>query len=267
MKTDVPRISVIIPARNEVALIGSTVASVLRARERFRDVWGDAARVEVIVVDNASDDGTIDALVPHLREPDVRVVPLEHLGAARARNHGARLSAASSLLFLDADTHLPPNGLVRVAELLERHGFEAGIARIGRLDGGWRARCWWTFWNHVRCLPLPRAKAMPACMFCTRAVFDALGPFDERVAIGEEWPILAELYRDRPRRFIYDRSLVALSSGRRMELQPFGYTRTFVRYVWAVLSLRGRIHYSDRVRHSVSQTVTGESVNWGGDPC
>ena len=46
----------------------------------------------------------------------------------------------------------------------------------------------WSFWNTVRLLPLPKAKAMPALMFCTASTFDALGPFDEEVAIGEEWP-------------------------------------------------------------------------------
>ena len=87
-------------------------------------------------------------------------------------------------------------------------------------------------------------------MFCTREAFDEFGPFDERVAIGEEWPILAGLYRARPRRFVYDQAITALSSGRRMELQHFGYTRTFARYVWAILSFRGRVNYPDHVRHA-----------------
>ena len=133
---------------------------------------------------------------------------------------------------------------------VDEQGYEAGITRLGALDGGRRARCWWAFWNAVRRLPLPRAKAMPACMFCTREAFDEFGPFDERVAIGEEWPILAGLYRARPRRFVYDHAITALSSGRRMELQRFGYTRTFARYVWAVLSFRGRVDYPDHVRHA-----------------
>jgi hypothetical protein len=97
-----------------------------------------------------------------------------------------------------------------------------------------RACCWWAFWNAVRRLPLPRAKAMPACMFWPREAFDEFGPFDERVAIGEEWPILAGLYRARPRRFVYDQAITALSSGRRMELQNFCHMRTFARYVWAI---------------------------------
>ncbi len=58
MKRPVPRISVVIPARNEAALIASTVGSVLRARDRYCETRRDGGAVEVIVVDNASDDGT-----------------------------------------------------------------------------------------------------------------------------------------------------------------------------------------------------------------
>ena len=129
-----------------------------------------------------------------------------------------RLASGRTLVFLDADTQLPP-GCSSGSRSWSKRGYEAGITRLGGLDGGRRARCWWAFWNAMRRLPLPRAKAMPACMFCTREAFDEFGPFDERVAIGEEWPILAGLYRARPRRFVYDQALTAFSSGRRMELQ------------------------------------------------
>jgi glycosyltransferase involved in cell wall biosynthesis len=267
MKQTPPRISVVIPARNEEALITSTVGSVLRARDRYREACRDGGAVEVIVVDNASDDGTADALARHTAEGGVLVATCEPRGAARARNHGARLANGRALVFLDADTQLPPGALVRIAELVEERGYEAGITRLGALDGGRRARCWWAFWNAVRRLPLPRAKAMPACMFCTRETFDEFGPFDERVAIGEEWPILAGLYRARPRRFVYDHAITALSSGRRMELQHFGYTRTFARYVWAVLSFRGRVGYPDHIRHAPRDSTPGDRMTWGVDPC
>jgi hypothetical protein len=104
-------------------------------------------------------------------------------------------------------------------------------------------------------------------MFCTREAFDEFGPFDERVAIGEEWPILAGLYRTRPRRFVYDQALTAFSSGRRMELQRFGYTRTFARYVWAVLSFRGRVDYPDHVRHAPRDSTPGDRLREGIGPC
>ena len=124
----------------------------------------------------------------------------------------------------------------------------AGICRLGTFDGGSRARLWWTFWNAVRHLPLPRAKAMPAFMFCTREAFDRYGPFDESVAIGEEWPILAGVYAAEPQRFVYDRRVLAWSSSRRMQLVRFGFVANFAKYVWAVLHRRGRVHYTDTVR-------------------
>jgi glycosyltransferase involved in cell wall biosynthesis len=267
MKQAPPRISVIIPARNEAALIASTVASVLRASDRYREVCRDGVAVEVIVVDNASDDGTADALALHNARSGVLVATCEPRGAARARNVGARLANGRVLVFLDADTQVPPAAFIRIAELVEMRGYEAGITRLGALDGGRRARCWWAFWNAVRRLPLPRAKAMPACMFCTRRAFDEFGPFDERVAIGEEWPILAGLYCARPRRFVYDQTLTVLSSGRRMELQHFGYTRTFARYVWAVLSFRGRVDYPDHVRHARRAPAPSDCRREGAGQC
>ena len=265
MKLAPPRISVIIPARNEAALIAATVGSVLRARDRHREVRPDGGTVEVIVVDNASDDGTADALDRYAVE-GVLVANCEAGGAARARNLGASLARGRSLIFLDADTQVPPGAIVRIAELVEECGYEAGITLLGALDGGRRARCWWAFWNAVRWLPLARAKAMPACMFCTREAFDEFGPFDVRVAIGEEWPILAGLYRARPRRFVYDRAITALSSAHRMELQCFGYARTFARYVWAVLCFRGRVDYPDHIRHSPRDSASPRSDECGCRP-
>jgi hypothetical protein len=149
---------------------------------------------------------------------------------------------------VDADTHVPTCVATRIVATCEQQGKAAGIVRLAALDGGLQARCWWTFWEHVRRLPLPRAKAMPAVMFCTSAVFDEFGPFDEEVAIGEEWPILAGLYRSRRQQFIYDRSLTAYTSSRRMERLSWGYLRTFAKYVWAILDRRGRIDYSDCIR-------------------
>jgi glycosyltransferase involved in cell wall biosynthesis len=254
-----PDISVVIPARNEAALIESTVGSVLHARDHYYSkTCNDGAAVEVIIVDNASDDGTAATLAQHQSEGGLLMATCVRRGAARARNLGARLASGRALVFLDADTWLPPQALIRIAELVDELGYEAGITRLGARDGGWRARCWWEFWNAVRRLPLPGAKAMPACMFCTREAFDEFGPFDERVDIGEEWPILAGLYRARPSRFIYDQAITALSSGRRMELQHFGYSRTFARYVWAVMSFRGRVNYPDNVRHAPRTSTAGD---------
>ncbi len=238
-----PLVSIIIPARNEHRLIGQTLECVLTAVTHL-----ERHAAEIIVVDNASTDGTWDILIQFAATRGIVCLQLDHLGAARARNHGRSNASGRILVFVDADTHVPPHCLQRIVEHCESGGIEAGITRLAGLEGGLRARLWWCFWEHVRRLPLARAKAMPALMFCTATVFDEFGPFDEEVAIGEEWPILASLYRHRPHRFVYDRSITALSSSRRMQAQPFGYVRTFFKYVWAILHRNGRLYFSDRIR-------------------
>jgi glycosyltransferase involved in cell wall biosynthesis len=179
--------------------------------------------------------------------PSIRIVHCPAPGAARARNAGAAAAGGSVLVFVDADTRIPPLGLRRIEQHVEG-GYDSGIFRLAPQSPGLRAWCWWTFWNQVRRLPLSRAKALPAFMFCTRAVFDRFGPFDESVAIGEEWPILAGRYRDDPRRLVYDRTMAARTSGRRMDLQPFGYTRTYLKYALAILAPPARVRYSDAIR-------------------
>ena len=79
----------VIPARNEAAPIASTVGSVLRARDHYCKTRRDAGAIEIIVVDNASDDGTADALARHTAAGGLRIVSCTLRGAARARNLGA----------------------------------------------------------------------------------------------------------------------------------------------------------------------------------
>lgn len=238
-----PLVSVIVPARNESRLIGQTLDCVLDAASHL-----DSMATEVIVVDNGSTDGTWEILQKYAVTRQVIAIQLDQPGAARARNHGRARANGRILVFVDADTHVAPDCFCRIVEHCDVRGIEAGITRLAALDGDMRARIWWSFWEHVRRLPLSRAKAMPALMFCTAETFDKFGPFDEEVVIGEEWPILANLYRHRPQCFVYDRSITALSSSRRMHRQPFGYSRTFLKYVWAILHKSGRLHYSDQVR-------------------
>ena len=90
---------------------------------------------------------------------------------------------------------------------------------------------------------------MPAFMSCDRAHFESYGPFNECWAIAEEWPLTAAAYRYHGERFLYDRSLTARTSSRRMELQPFGYLRTFLKWSSVVLFPWARTSLTDRFRH------------------
>ena len=247
-------ISVIIPARNEAACLEATMTAVLESVVDFQGPGVSSAAdlsrspVEVLVVDNQSTDHTADVVRRYSRTHGVEWVACGRLGAACARNLGAERARGKILVFVDADTGIPRAGLRRIADLVNTRGFKAGIFPLTGDSHTWSSACWWGFWNLVRRLPLARAKALPAFMFCTRDLFDELGPFDERVQIGEEWPILAGCYRRYPRQLIYDRSLRATTSNRRMTLQRYGYARTFLKYTWAVLHQSGRRGYPDTFR-------------------
>lgn len=243
-------ITVVIPARNEEALIARTVEAALASARALAGRPGahlDDLPVEIIVVDNASTDGTAEALGPALRA-GVRLVGCGEPKAACARNLGAAIARGRVLVFVDADTLMPEGALGRIAHLCDAEGYEGGFTGLSSLEGGLRAQLWWIFWEHVRALPIARAKAMSALMFVTRDVFHELGGFHEGRTLGEEWSILAGLYKKRPRRFAYDRTLTAMTSSRRMELQSFGYARVLFQYVRVVLAPDSDVHYSDAIR-------------------
>lgn len=97
-----PDISVVIPARNEGSKLAATIESIARARTTD-------ARVEFVIVDDASTDGCIEKLksaVPRLLEArniDIRVFRSEqHGGIYRARNQAAALATADVLFITDA---------------------------------------------------------------------------------------------------------------------------------------------------------------------
>jgi glycosyltransferase involved in cell wall biosynthesis len=247
-------ISIIIPARNEEIAIRGTLEAVLASAARFlakplSDLHLNRSILQVLVVDNLSTDKTAQVVAEFVKEYGVDYIICEQLGAPCARNSGTRLSQGSILVYVDADTQIPVNSLNVIHAHVRQGGRQAGIFALDGKEGSFSSRCWWLFWNHVRLLPLPKAKALPAFMFCTRDVFNELGPFDETVQIGEEWPILAGIYHKAPERLVYDRTLTAMTSNRRMTLQRFGYTRTFLKYVWAVLHVSGRNGYPDSFRH------------------
>ena len=168
---------------------------------------------------------------------------------AAARNAGAGASIGRVLCFVDADTIVPEHAAARILELHERDCRCLVLYRLAAREPGIRPWLWWTFWGLARHVPLARAKSMPGCMSCDRAHFERYGPFDETSVTAEEWPLTCAAYRRHRDRFLYDRRLTARTSSRRMELQPFGYVRTFLKWTLVVLFRWARMAQVDAIRH------------------
>ncbi len=93
-----PRISVVVPAFNEERHIAATVARVADA------VGALDADFELLVVDNASTDGTIGELAPALADPRVRLLRNErNLGKGHSVRRGMLEARGELRLHCDAD--------------------------------------------------------------------------------------------------------------------------------------------------------------------
>ncbi|MBA2246473.1 MAG: TIGR04283 family arsenosugar biosynthesis glycosyltransferase [Gemmatimonadetes bacterium] len=101
-----PHLSIIVPALNEAAGIRATLEPLQPLRARGH---------EVIVVDGGSEDATVA-----LAQPLADRVLVAGRGRARQMNAGAQEARGEVLLFLHADTLLPPEADRRVLEELAR---------------------------------------------------------------------------------------------------------------------------------------------------
>jgi glycosyltransferase involved in cell wall biosynthesis len=104
-----PLVTVVVAAYNEARYIDGCVRSLLAQTYR---------PLELIVVDDGSRDDTADVVA---RFDGVRLLRQSHLGAARARNAGARVAEGEILVFVDADMEFPQSFVDRlIAPILER---------------------------------------------------------------------------------------------------------------------------------------------------
>jgi 4,4'-diaponeurosporenoate glycosyltransferase len=107
------KLSIVIPARNEEKSLPRLLASLKNS--------GLAEAPEVIVVDDASTDRTAEVAQSY----GARVVPGQNLpegwtGKTWACRQGAQAASGDHLLFLDADTFFPPQGLSRICGIFKR---------------------------------------------------------------------------------------------------------------------------------------------------
>jgi GT2 family glycosyltransferase len=115
---DTPTLSVIIPNWNGAAHLPTCLAS-LRAQT------AEAAVLEVIIVDNASTDGSAALVARDF--PEVRWIALpENRGFTGACNAGLRAAHGTLLALLNNDTEADPNWARAVIDAFQRHG-EVGI--------------------------------------------------------------------------------------------------------------------------------------------
>lgn len=115
-----PQVTVVIPTRNRLPLLREAVQSV---RGQTGAEW------ELVVVDDASDDGT-SAWLDQIDDPRVQPLSLPvHVERGVARNRGLALAQGNAVLFLDDDDLLAPGAVAALVEALERR--PEAVAAVG----------------------------------------------------------------------------------------------------------------------------------------
>jgi glycosyltransferase involved in cell wall biosynthesis len=167
--------SIIIPAYNEEAYLPETLAGLHQAMAACLPDQG-----EIIVVDNDSTDMTAEIARKH----GATVVFESFRQIARARNTGARAAKSACLVFLDADTLLPP-ALLKEALTLLSSGACCGGGTILNYDSKlpFLAERLVQFWNW---LSRTNRLAAGSFIFCLARAFFETGGFDEKTYAGEE---------------------------------------------------------------------------------
>jgi glycosyltransferase involved in cell wall biosynthesis len=175
-------ISFIVPAHNEEALIGHTLAALHGVASELGEPY------EIVVADDASTDRTADIARGH----GALVVSICRRQIAAARNAGAKAARGDRFIFVDADTVVSPD-VVRAAVRALRRGMVGGGC-LFRFDG--EVPLYIDFLRHLAG-PVCRAVGLVGgCfLFCTRKSFLAVGGFNESLFAAEELAFAQQLKR------------------------------------------------------------------------
>ena len=191
MKTDF--VSVIIPTRNRRDMLCRCIRSVLAS---------DWKKIEVIVVDDCSTDGSDRAAAERFRdEPRVRFVRNRRNSlSAHSRNHGVQYADGEFILFLDDDNEVERDMITELVAGFKRHpdaGMIAPLTVHWVKDGRriiWTLGSEWNPWTSrfrerypgaLSTDALPNGEgdypiiASPNAFMVTRATFDLVGGLDE----------------------------------------------------------------------------------------
>lgn len=185
-----PKISVIVLTYNNLDLTKACLESLLR--------WSNYPNIEIIVVDNASTDGSPQYLRELKREHDEinLILNEQNLGFAAGNNVGLKVATGDYLVLLNNDTVVTPGWLLTMARHLQANG---DIGLIGPVTNniGNEAKINIAYKSTAEMLPqalarttlhmgqrIPLRTAAFFCVMMPRSVYEQVGLLDENFGRG-----------------------------------------------------------------------------------
>lgn len=132
LRSDSPFVSVIVPAKNEAAILGDCLCALF-------SVDHPRSKFEVIVIDN----GSIDSTARIAKDKGAKVYIKPELTISALRNYGAKHAQGDVIAFVDADVLVRKDWLTSALPIL----FEDGVGCVGcspeiPAKAGWVEKIW-----------------------------------------------------------------------------------------------------------------------------
>jgi glycosyltransferase involved in cell wall biosynthesis len=183
------RVSIVVPSLNQGAYIESTLRSVLTQ---------DYPNLEVLIMDSASTDSTLDVLARYAAShPDrLRFVSEPDRGQAHALNKGVAQTSGQIIGWLNSDDIYEPGAISAVVEFFQQHqdvDLVYGDANFVGTDNRVITRC-----AHVEPYDWDRLVhytdfiVQPAAFF-TRRAFEAVGGGDESLKYTMDYDLFLKI--------------------------------------------------------------------------
>ena len=229
-----PRLSIVIPTKNEAKYIGHTLTQLADYLEKYQ--------LEVIVSDANSSDGTAEIVQRFEAETGGRIRLVQNAGKqniAIGRNFGARHAQGDILFHMDADVHIPQpdrffplvlarfeqTNLVATTVPIWVYAAESKLNdRLYHLLMNSTIRLSFTFGVYL---------AKGECQLVRRRVFEKIGGYNEQLIAGEDCNLFYRLHKEG--RVAYLHRVCVHHSPRRF--REYGYSRVSWIYLREGLSL------------------------------
>lgn len=228
------KLSFIIPAFNEEKYLPETLRAIVAAAVDLSH--------EIIVVDNKSTDKTDEIA----REFGAKIVSEGERNIAKVRNTGAKNADGETLIFIDADTRVPPTLFQKIADVMKDEKCFGGAVQVEYDES---QRKWmkyylsgWKFWE--RFVDMKQG----ATQFCRKTIYEKLGGYDEGIFVGEDiefyWR-LAKFARQNEGRVFFIEDPKVRTSARRLDKTSLWKTFVLWNPMFIRLAWRKRAFWKD----------------------
>lgn len=156
------------------------------------------SKFEVIVIDNNSDDGSVEEIKKHYKNKLALIENHSNVGFSRANNQGIKVSKGEHVLLLNSDTYFEDNSLQRLINIADNSDYSVIGIRLLNGDHTIQPSCFniptttraikhYVFGKNILSKYYPEGEGLlevesvvGAAMLIRRSVIDKIGYLDER---------------------------------------------------------------------------------------